>query len=119
MYFHVVDFWGLFFGRKNASYEVGSPVFICKAVQTKSGLQLMAPERPQNDLPVVCLIAKQHSSVIFVSMRFISSEGKVRLCSKMLLNFFTCQALFAIFRNATVSCVMSPLLSRIPLDGIL
>jgi hypothetical protein len=44
MYLHVVDFWGLFRG-KSVSYEVGSIVFICKAVQTKSGLQPMAPER--------------------------------------------------------------------------
>jgi len=51
MCLHVVDFWGILRG-KNASYEVGSTVLICKAVQKNARLQLMAPDRPQNDLPV-------------------------------------------------------------------
>ena len=55
----------------------------------------------------VCLIAKQHSSATFVVMRFLSREGKTRHCSKMLLHFFTCQALFAVFQKATITCLDS------------
>jgi hypothetical protein len=46
-----------------------------KGVQLKSNT--LEPDRPQHDRPIACVIAQQHSSATFVSLRYHSRKEKL------------------------------------------
>jgi hypothetical protein len=66
-------------------FTQGSPV----QVQTPNTPQ---PERRQHNRPAVCVIAQQHSSATFVSLRFHSFKEKF-------VAFHRCNFSFLLFEN--------------------
>jgi hypothetical protein len=55
------------------------------AAHLKSDSNTPEPDRPQHDRPAACVIAQQHSSTAFVSLRFGSSKEKLGARIKILL----------------------------------